>query len=254
MSLRRLGATTAVMAVVAVLLVALTPDLPDPALLAEEPQAFVDAAGPDTVVLAVAALLAWIAWGWGALGLVLTGLSAAPGIVGAVARGAARVFVPADVRRAAALALGVGLAVGTPALSACSTGPAPTAAAVSQPQAVPVPDWPTAPTASVAAAAPGAPAAPSAAALSAIAPVPVPEWPAGAHVVVRGDSLWHIAAADLHARTGNEPTAADTAPAVAAWWSANADVIGPDPDLLFPGQVLRAPAALPLPVESEPQE
>jgi hypothetical protein len=28
---------------------------------------------------------------------------------------------------------------------------------------------------------------------------------------------------------------------VDAWWSANADVIGPDPDLLLPGQVLQPP-------------
>jgi hypothetical protein len=28
---------------------------------------------------------------------------------------------------------------------------------------------------------------------------------------------------------------------VHAWWVANAGVIGPDPDLLLPGQVLRPP-------------
>jgi nucleoid-associated protein YgaU len=33
------------------------------------------------------------------------------------------------------------------------------------------------------------------------------------------------------------------AAAVDAWWHANAAVIGPDPDLLLPGQVLRPPPA-----------
>lgn len=242
MSLRRLAATTAAMAAVAVLLVALTPALPDPALLTADPQAFAVAAGPETLVLAAAALLAWLAWGWGALGLVLTGLSAVPGVVGAVARAAARLLLPADARRAAALALGFGLAVGSPVLSACSAGAPTPAAAVSLPQAAPVPDWPGTT---------GRPTLPADPAAPSTGPGPVPEWPAAEHVVVRGDSLWHIAAADLRTRTGGEPGAADVARAVAAWWSANADVIGPDPDLLFPGQVLRAPADPSTPVESE---
>src|SRR4051812_30028004 len=114
MSLRRLVTTTAVMAAVAALLVALTPDLPDAALAVRDPQAFVDATGPEALVVAVTASLAWLAWGWGALGLLLTALSAAPGVLGAAARSAGRVLLPADARRAAAVALGIGLAVGTP--------------------------------------------------------------------------------------------------------------------------------------------
>jgi hypothetical protein len=240
MSLRRLIATAAVMAAAAALLAALTPDQPDAALAIRDPQAFVDAAGPDALVLGVAALLAWLAWGWGALGLVLTTLSAAPGIVGTLARGAGRLLLPASARRAAAVALGVGLAVGTPALSACSTGAVPVAAVQSLPQAAPVPDWPAGP----ARGADVVPASP---------PPAVPDWPAGDRVVVRGDSLWHIAAADLRLRAGHEPTAAETARAVDAWWAANADVTGPDPDLLLPGQVLRAPASPTVPMESETQ-
>ena len=37
------------------------------------------------------------------------------------------------------------------------------------------------------------------------------------------------------------PFFAEIARAVHAWWTANADVIGPDPDQLLPGQVLRPP-------------
>lgn len=54
------------------------------------------------------------------------------------------------------------------------------------------------------------------------------------HVVVPGDDLWSIAAAHL-------PAAADDAAvldATLALHRANADVIGPDPDLVLPGQHL----------------
>jgi nucleoid-associated protein YgaU len=59
-------------------------------------------------------------------------------------------------------------------------------------------------------------------------------------VVVReGDSLWTLAARELG------PTA--TNGAIAArwpdWYAANRQVIGDDPDLIFPGQVLRVPPA-----------
>jgi nucleoid-associated protein YgaU len=81
---------------------------------------------------------------------------------------------------------------------------------------------------------------------------PVPDWPEalpdvhpapapGAHVVVRGDCLWSIAGTRLTAALGRTPSAAEVATAVEAWWAANAAVIGPDPDLLLPGQVLRPP-------------
>jgi nucleoid-associated protein YgaU len=75
----------------------------------------------------------------------------------------------------------------------------------------------------------------------------VPDWPAaatadvGRHVVLRGECLWQIAADHLRQQTGSPPPDAAIARAVRAWWSANADVIGPNPDLLLPGQVLQPP-------------
>jgi nucleoid-associated protein YgaU len=54
-----------------------------------------------------------------------------------------------------------------------------------------------------------------------------------------GDTLWEIAAAHL-------PAGSDDAAVAAAWprwYEANRDVIGPDPDLIHPGQVLTAPGA-----------
>jgi hypothetical protein len=82
----------------------------------------------------------------------------------------------------------------------------------------------------------------------------MPDWPAAAptapaaalgdeHVVVRGDCLWHIAAGRLLAHLDRPPTDGEVATAVRAWWTANAEVIGPDPGLLLPGQVLRPPPA-----------
>jgi resuscitation-promoting factor RpfA len=56
-------------------------------------------------------------------------------------------------------------------------------------------------------------------------------------VVLRGDTLWAIAARALPA----DATDADVAAEVQRWHAANADVIGADPDLIRPGQVLVAP-------------
>lgn len=52
-----------------------------------------------------------------------------------------------------------------------------------------------------------------------------------------GDTLWTLAARHL----GPGATAAEVADAWPRWWSANRDVIGGDPDLLLPGQLLRPP-------------
>jgi nucleoid-associated protein YgaU len=57
-------------------------------------------------------------------------------------------------------------------------------------------------------------------------------------VVVRnGDSLWTIAAA----RLGPLATDVEVAQEWPRWYAANRATIGPDPDLLQPGQMLRAP-------------
>jgi len=62
---------------------------------------------------------------------------------------------------------------------------------------------------------------------------------AGHHVVAPGESLWSIAAATLPA----EAPPARIADASAAWYDANRATIGPDPDLIHPGQDLTAPDA-----------
>ncbi|WP_286958478.1 LysM peptidoglycan-binding domain-containing protein [Arsenicicoccus sp. UBA7492] len=65
--------------------------------------------------------------------------------------------------------------------------------------------------------------------------------PAATHVVVRGDTLWRIAARHLPPDADAETVAR----ACAAWHDRNRDTIGPDRDLILPGQVLTAPVAAP---------
>jgi hypothetical protein len=229
MSIRRLLGTTVAMAAAAAGLHAVTPDLGAVAATGLDLQRAVDTAGADTVLLAGVAALAWAVWLWGVLGLTLTALAALPGVAGTLAAALTRCLLPAGDQSDAE---GEGRG---PLLTGCAVLPgAPppviTVAAAQGPAAAslgPVADWPA------------PPPAPRDAA-------PVPDWPAAvddAHVVLRGQCLWDIAAADLIRRSGAPPTDGEVAAAVDAWWHANADVIGPDPDLLLPGQVLRPPPA-----------
>jgi nucleoid-associated protein YgaU len=224
MSVVRLAGTTAAMALVAVALGTLTPELSVMTGALADAQGTADTAGPDALVLSAVGLLAWAVWVWGALGLTLTAATALPGLLGGTARLLLQGVLPAGARRSAAVALGIGLSVSAP-LAATAAGPPvlPVASAAAAESAVP--DWPATRAGSAAT---------------------VPDWPAypdvtGAHVVVRGDCLWHIAAGRLLDQLGRPPDNGEVAAAGQAWWSANADVIGPDPDLLLPGQVLLPP-------------
>lgn len=150
-------------------------------------------------------------------------------------RGLPRPAVSAKVvHRVVAIALGVGLSAG--ALPAVAATPAPPSVSWT------VQGWGTAapaPTASTSAPGGWLPA-----------PPPTPDVVVGGTrppaaeastqasvVVVRGDSLWRIAAEHL----GPQATDAEIAEAWPAWYEANADVIGDDPDLIYPGQELRVP-------------
>lgn len=62
----------------------------------------------------------------------------------------------------------------------------------------------------------------------------------GGVVVGAGDTLWGIAAAHL----GPAATDAEIAAAWPLWYEANRQVVGPDPDLLQPGQQLTVPTGL----------
>jgi nucleoid-associated protein YgaU len=56
-------------------------------------------------------------------------------------------------------------------------------------------------------------------------------------VVRSGDTLWTLA----ERRLGPRATPARTVRAWPQWYAANHRVIGPDPDLIRPGQLLQAP-------------
>lgn len=237
MTFRRWAGTTALMCGVAWALWLVGPGLPEVRDALADPQGLVDRAGPDALVLVCVPLLAWLCWAWGALGLLLTAASTVPGWAGRLAGLLLAGVLPAGARRAAAVALGIGLSTAAPVLLPPSALPSFTASAAAADQLGSgldpvVVDLPTGTTQSVVPDWPGAPPA-------------VPDWPevgADAHVVLRGDCLWDIAADWLrHGHLDSEPTDTAVREATEAWWQANAAVIGPDPDLLLPGQVLRPP-------------
>ena len=232
MSAVRWAGTTVAMCAVAWGLRLLGPGLTEIRAGVTDAQALVDRAGADALVLVVVTASAWLVWAWGSLGLLLTALSVAPGAAGRLAALLLAGVLPRAARQAAALALGVGLSTVAPAVL-LPAGPSVAVAAADGAVGVvgvgsSAPDWPGAP-----AFAGPVPAAPA------------PDWPqpgAGDHVVLRGDCLWDIAADHLRRqRPGVPVAAADVQGAVQAWWQTNAAVIGSDPDLLLPGQVLRPP-------------
>jgi LysM repeat protein len=183
-------------------------------------------------------------------------------------RGLPRPAVSARVvHRLVAVALGVGLTAG--ALPATAATPTPPSVSwtvqgwgTAAPSAPPSADAATAPSSGPAAASPtvptsGSPTEPAAGPTTVApssgwlpTPPPVPDVVVGGTrppvtdapseasvVVVRGDSLWRIAAEHL----GPQASDAEIAEAWPAWYAANADVIGDDPDLIYPGQELRVP-------------
>ena len=68
---------------------------------------------------------------------------------------------------------------------------------------------------------------------------PTADATAGQHRVAAGESLWSIAAHALPP----DAQPAQIAPAATAWYDANRRTIGPDPDLIQPGQQLTAPGS-----------
>ncbi|WP_159797633.1 LysM peptidoglycan-binding domain-containing protein [Puerhibacterium puerhi] len=202
----------------------------------------------------------WVALG-AALGLAVL-VAAGLGVRWRAGEAAVRRLAPGLVRRLVRVGVGVGvgagLVVAPTTATAAETHPGPGAPAPAtvdlgwQPTA---PDGPADPDAPVraaptdvedpAAAAPAEePAAPSEPADVDVAaevrrdtahPGPAPD---GSVVVHRGDTLWDIAARWL----GGSPSDGEILAATVRWHEANRDVVGDDPDLVLPGQVLRPPA------------
>lgn len=208
----RRSATTLVLGSVAVTVLVLV--RPHPSALAHRLTALAAtrSVDPDVLLAQLSADLLWLVAGWLAAGIATTLLASAPGFTGRVFGAASRRLLPAALRRLVAGSAGLGVLL-APIPSALASAPAHPSAAT----ALPAPVWP-----------------------GAQAPVDRPDPPPPVEHTVRvrpGDSLWLIAAHRLG------PTAGPAAVAAAwpRWYAANRDVIGDDPNLIVPGQLLSAP-------------
>lgn len=198
----------------------------------------------DATVTTLAALAAEACLLYLALSGLLVALTRLPGLCGRLSGALADRFVPALIRRAMETALGITVATASvtgaavPALAA-PAGPGISVSSTPVPAtAVPAPplpdlDRPAGP--------PAKQPRPATLPPPATAPRPPPSaapTPTDSAVVVhRGDSLWRIAARHL----GPGATDVEIAAAWPRWYAANRSVIGPDPDLLLPGQRLSPP-------------
>ncbi|GAA4408485.1 hypothetical protein GCM10023168_25970 [Fodinibacter luteus] len=203
-------------------------------------------APPDAaeLVTGVAAAAALAGLGWLALGIVLELVALVPGSVGRGARSVTEALTPRLVRRSLGALLGLGVVAGlAPGTSLAAPAPAKAVATAPLPdpgfRPLPDPGWSTpdavTPATGWVPAVPPVRPQPDVRVLSG-APRETDLAPADV-VVTRGDSLWSIASRHL----GPGATDAEVAEAWPAWFEANRHVIGADPDLLLPGQVLRAP-------------
>lgn len=236
-------------------------------------------AGDDPVQIAAltaGAGLVWTLLGWAFVVAATAAISRLPGRAGVAGRALLCRLTPAVARRVLFAAVGVSLlsGLGSSLATSLSTSAGPPSAitaasevVVPQGTQISAPAWavggvPPTPGSPMALRAPGSalsapdPSAPPAdpAAPAGSSPVDL-DWPkAGAPdaaaaparstsaaevVVLRGDTLWSIAARRLPADAS--PDQIDGA--WRAWYQANKQVIGQDPDLILPGQRLQAPAA-----------
>ena len=196
-------------------------------------------ARPDEILLPLIALVALFGILWLSCGIVLEVLARAPGAIGGWADRAAALVTPRQVRAVIAALLGIGITVGlAQGASAVRSIPSPLTAPSPAPAPVPNPGLSSLPDPGWVPSAPTVRPQPDVRVLS---PVPRddPSERDVAHEVVvhRGDSLWTIAARHLASGASD----GEIAEAWPAWYAANRHVIGSDPDLLLPGQVLRAP-------------
>ncbi|MGH8889136.1 MAG: LysM peptidoglycan-binding domain-containing protein [Acidothermaceae bacterium] len=200
----------------------------------------------DSLLPAGAGLLAWVGLAWFGVLLGLEFGSLCPSAGGQLCAAAATRFAPQIARTCARFVLGMALVAGplvsTSAMAAPAGGPpnldrpVAAASAPSGAAATPALDLDR-PTAGYLPPAPPpltktAPASPSL-----LAPTPRREVVDDGYVVRRGDSLWDVAARHL----GADATAADIAREWPRWYAQNQAVIGIDPGVLHPGQVLHAP-------------
>jgi resuscitation-promoting factor RpfA len=214
---------------------------------AHAPHQWVASVGPDRVMLVLAAAVVSLAGLWLGVGLLALLSEALPGAAGRVADVLARRTLPAGLYRLCIGAVGVSILVGPTTASATAVG-------VERPPGVtevgavvdpPPPAWPTGGQVLP----PAWPQGTNPAATSPATPLPqirrVPPAPQASNgprphseVTVRpGDSLWLIAVRRLGA--GATPSQIDAV--WREWYAANRALIGADPNVIHPGQVLVDP-------------
>jgi resuscitation-promoting factor RpfA len=216
----------------------------------------------DRLIGSSAALAAWIGLGWLSAAFVLEVASVLPGAVGRGGEAIATHVSPTLMRRLVQAAIGVSVLAGPlTAGSALASGPSTTTStSVDRPSSVagslvpgPLADSRPVPLAldrPATAFVPSSP--PPAAKLTRPGPAALvtgvahrddasdPRDPSTrGYVVRRGDTLWDIAARHL----GPGATSVDISREWPAWYDANRAVIGPDPGVIRPGEVLSPPSA-----------
>ena len=258
---------------VAVLLL-LRPSVAELAHDLAHPRVWLATVGTDRALVTFASVAVWLCALWFGAGLLAAVARRMPGVLGRVATRVCAAMLPKVVQRLAVGSAGLGVLLAplpasaagrptpppTPTVTAAPTS-APGGTAV--PPALPAPIWPSSAPATL-----PPPSWPSSSLPSSTSPQPdragsgtagrprvhEPRRPephpsgtgsghgparrSGDHTTVRpGDCLWLIAAR----RLGPHPTDAAVAASWPRWYAANRAVIGNDPDLVTPGQVLWAP-------------
>jgi hypothetical protein len=195
--------------------------------------------GADAIVLPCALAVCWLGLLWFAAIVVSAALGVLPGLIGSGARAVCLAITPRLLQRVALGTLSATLA--TSAVSAGTSAMAFAADSRPAPVAAPSLDWPTDRVMPPHSATPTRHPMPK----SAVPGRHRPTSP-GAVTVRHGDTLWALAANHL----GPSATNQDIAVEWPRWWSANRDVIGPDPHLIRPGQRLRVPGLSTTPGEA----
>lgn len=226
---------------------------PDGSTLAaglRHPQAWVDRVGADAAAAQLAGVALWVAAGWLGLGLLAVLVAGLPGRAGYRAGRLAQRLLPGVLRRLVAGSVGLSVALAPAAAQAgapSSSGPSAAAPATVAAAGAHGLSRPAGTTAGTRFGGGDRAAARRGAGSPASVGVPVP-WPTTPPVpgplphddtvLVRpDDSLWLIAGRRLGPAADPARIAADWP----AWYRANAALIGPDPDLIHPGQHLRVP-------------
>ena len=190
---------------------------------------------PGQLLGILAELVVGLLLGWLALGALVTLAGCLPTALGGSAARLSTRISPALLRSVVAAAVGGSIAVGSAATAvAAPTGPGDSArvvATASPTGTLPDPGWTPAP--------PPAPPTTRSGDVSLVSAAARAGRAGEADVVVRrGDTLWAIAERHL----GHRADPAQIAREWPRWYAANRQVIGPDPNRLQPGQLLRPPA------------